>query len=387
MELAVIDLEPFLKWRAAQTVESELPVSSGPGGDGGRDVGDGGDGGMEVGMGEVGRLRESCARVAACLRETGALVIRDPRCSMEDNDRFLDMMERYFGQTAELKRQQERPLLHYQVGVTPEGVEVPRCSMDPQMQELMRSMPSDSRPVVPVGPDRKWRYMWRIGPRPTKTRFQELNAEPVIPESFPEWVDVMNGWGHKMIAAVEVVAEMAALGFGLPKTAFTSLMKQGPHLLAPTGSDLSKYGDLNNVFAGYHYDLNFLTIHGRSRFPGLFIWLKDGRKVPVKVPEGCLLLQAGKQLEWLTGGECAAGMHEVVVSENTLQAVEASRKAGRSLWRVSSTMFAHIASDEVLKPLGHFAKATASTNYPPMCAGEYVEAELAAINLKNSRPC
>lgn len=33
---------------------------------------------------------------------------------------------------------------------------------------------------------------------------QELNAEPVIPESFPEWVDVMNGWGHKMIAAVEV---------------------------------------------------------------------------------------------------------------------------------------------------------------------------------------
>ena len=59
-----------------------------------------------------------------------------------------------------------------QVGVTPEGVEVPRCSVDPQMQELMRSMPSDSRPLVPVGPDRKWRYMWRIGPRPTKTRFQ-----------------------------------------------------------------------------------------------------------------------------------------------------------------------------------------------------------------------
>ena len=78
---------------------------------------------------------------------------------------------------------------------------------------------------------------------------------------------------------------------------------QGPHLLAPTGSDLSKYGHLNNVFAGYHYDLNFLTIHGRSRFPGLFIWLKDGRKVPVKVPEGCLLLQAGKQVlfDWELG--------------------------------------------------------------------------------------
>lgn len=50
-----------------------------------------------------------------------------------------------------------------------------------------------------------------------------------------------------------------------------------------------------------------------------------------------------EQLEWLTGGECAAGMHEVVVSENTVQAIDTSRKAGKSLWRVSSTVssFAH----------------------------------------------
>ena len=50
------------------------------------------------------------------------------------------------------------------------------------------------------------------------------------------------------------------------------------------------------MFAGYHYDLNVMTIHGKSRFPGLFIWLRDGTRVPVKVPDGCLLLQAGKQV-------------------------------------------------------------------------------------------
>ena len=44
------------------------------------------------------------------------------------------------------------------------------------------------------------------------------------------------------------------------------------------------------------------------------------------------------QLEWLTGGECKAGMHEVAVSEATLQAVERARREGRSLWRVSSTV-------------------------------------------------
>jgi len=294
MELPVVDIEPFLtrRTKANSSTECELPVSTTVGDVDG--IVDGDESHHQLYLDED--LKLSCEKVAACLRETGALVIRDPRCTTQDNDRFLDMMERYFGQAADLKRKQERPDLHYQVGVTPEGVEVPICSVDKKMQEVMRKMPEDVRPVVPTGPDRKWRYMWRIGPRPQKTQFQELNSEPVVPEGFPEWVEIMNGWGNKMISAVEIVAEMAAIGFGLPQTAFTSLMKQGPHLLAPTGSDLSKYGHLNNVFAGYHYDLNFLTIHGRSRFPGLFIWLKDGRKVPVKVPEGCLLLQAGKQV-------------------------------------------------------------------------------------------
>jgi hypothetical protein len=56
------------------------------------------------------------------------------------------------------------------------------------------------------------------------------------------------------------------------------MMQYGPHLLAPTGSDLHvhKYGKKGTVLAGYHYDLNFLTIHGKSRFPGLNIWLRDG---------------------------------------------------------------------------------------------------------------
>ena len=71
---------------------------------------------------------------------------------------------------------------------------------------------------------------------------------------------------------------------------------QGPHLLAPTGSDLRRHGQEGTVFAGYHYDLNFLTIHGRSRFPGLNIWLRNGQKMGVKVPVGCLLIQTGKQV-------------------------------------------------------------------------------------------
>ncbi|GLJ22094.1 hypothetical protein SUGI_0414230 [Cryptomeria japonica] len=374
MELPVIDLEPYLKLTSRSGCGSNLKCESDdfalqPAGD------------FELSP----ELKSLCEQVGESLKETGALLIRDPRCPAQENDRFLDMMEMYFEKSDEFKRKQERPYLHYQVGVTPEGVELPRSAVDIEMQLKIKNIAEEYRPNIPVGPDPKWRYMWRVGPRPLKTRFQELNSEPVVPEGFPEWVDTMNGWGYKMISAVEVVAEMAAIGFGLSKDSFTSLMVEGPHLLAPTGSDLLRHGKEGTVFAGYHYDLNFLTIHGRSRFPGLHIWLRNGQKVEVSVPVGCLLIQAGKQLEWLTGGHCLAGMHEVVVSKKTLSAIEAAHQAGRSLWRVSSTVFGHIASDAILKPLGHFADSSLAPCYPAMCAGDFVELELAAINLKKKQ--
>lgn len=230
-----------------------------------------------------------------------------------------------------------------------------------------------------LDPAPQWRFFWRLGERPRDTRYPELNAEPVVPAAFPEWRQVMDGWGGespppnpthqppaskvglsladapaaaqhascsphafpgaqcihacrprhpagKMLGAVATVAEMAARGFGLEPDAFTSRMRHAPHLLAPTGacpvrsgsvpaywhtcrpaclgshqglattlqayplasgpssswlhsrcaqpvhappppagSDLSAHGALGTVYAGFHYDLNFLTIHGRSR--------------------------------------------------------------------------------------------------------------------------
>ncbi len=122
---------------------------------------------------------------------------------------------------------------------------------------------------------------------------------------------MLDSWGGKMLAAVEAAMQLAAVGLGLPQGTFTERMAGGPHLLAPTGADVGRHRQLGTVVAGVHTDLNAVTIHGRSRFPGLFVWLADGRRVPVRIPPGCLLLQAGKQLEWLTGGAVRAGLHEV----------------------------------------------------------------------------
>lgn len=104
---------------------------------------------------------------------------------------------------------------------------------------------------------------------------------------------------------------MAAIGLGLNKDTFTSWMKGGAHLLAPTGSDLKK-NDIGAILAGFHYDIAFLTIHGKSRYPGLSVWTRDNKKMQVKIPDGCLLLQAGKTFEHITGGYVLAGFHEVI---------------------------------------------------------------------------
>jgi 23S rRNA U2552 (ribose-2'-O)-methylase RlmE/FtsJ len=87
MDLPVVDLAPYLEIAALPDPTAE----------------------------EAALIRSLCAVVSASLRDTGALVVKDPRCTAQDNDLFLDMMERYFERSDEFKRLQERPQLHYQV--------------------------------------------------------------------------------------------------------------------------------------------------------------------------------------------------------------------------------------------------------------------------------
>ena len=130
-------------------------------------------------------------------------------------------------------------------------------------------------------------------------------------------------------------------------------------------------------------DISFLTIHGKSRFPGLYIWLRDGTRVQVIVPKGCFLLQAAKQLEIMTAGYIFAGFHEVVITPDILKQVEKAKAENRSLWRVSSTMFSGIRYDEVLQPLEIFKSSPTYKDYPPILTSNQVESELRACELLN----
>ena len=68
-----------------------------------------------------------------------------------------------------------------QVGVTPEGTEMPRCIVDPFSAASVSQQVPEHRATLPTGPDPKWRFFWRVGDRPELTEYPELNADPVVP--------------------------------------------------------------------------------------------------------------------------------------------------------------------------------------------------------------
>lgn len=68
--------------------------------------------------------------------------------------------------------QRRLPAPRRQVGATPEGVERPRCLAEPGILEAAEaSLAPEDRPVAPTQADSKWRFFWRVGPRPAHTAY------------------------------------------------------------------------------------------------------------------------------------------------------------------------------------------------------------------------
>ncbi|KAF4975715.1 hypothetical protein FZEAL_7532 [Fusarium zealandicum] len=351
-------------------------------------------------------VQAECRKAASALITYGALVLHDSRVSEQDNETFLDVLEDYFAQPEEALRKDEKPELSYQIGVTLENTEKPKCAVDEPCLDVIQRLDPSQRPldISAHSPDPKCRFFWRMAEKPPfETEFPGLNAANVVPEAAhirDRWEPAMDRWGTSMKNAVSKLAEMAAVGLGLPAEFFSDAGQYGPHLLAPTASDLNKYGQTDTILAGFHTDLNFLTIHGRSRYPGLHIWARNtGNRIPVKIPPGnYLLVQAGKQIEHITGGLVKAGYHEVVVNDKTVETIERRKREfpDRPLVRISSTLFWHLGSDFDLTPVPELVERAREVRerqrglgrdegregeYPAIKVGHQVQAELKHIAL------
>ena len=152
-------------------------------------------------------IEAECKKAAQGLITYGALILHDSRVAEKDNDTFLDLLEDYFAQPEADLRKDEHPELGYQVGVTLENTEKPKCAVDEPCLDIIQRLASDQRPLDISGhhPDPKCRFFWRMVERPPyNTEFPALNAANVVPEaeSIKErWSGTMDQWGSCMIEA------------------------------------------------------------------------------------------------------------------------------------------------------------------------------------------
>jgi hypothetical protein len=149
-------------------------------------------------------VQGECRRAANALTTYGALVLHDSRVSEEDNSTFLDLLEDYFAQPEKDLKEDERPELSYQIGVTLENTEKPKCAVDEPCLRIIQRLDPAERPldITAHDPDPKCRFFWRMVERPPyKTEFPGLNAAnitPVAPHIRERWTPIMNQWGESM---------------------------------------------------------------------------------------------------------------------------------------------------------------------------------------------
>jgi hypothetical protein len=148
--------------------------------------------------------QSECRKAAAALITYGALVLHDSRVSESDNAVFLDLLEDYFAQPEDKLKTDERSELGFQVGVTLENTEKPKCAVDEPCLDVIRRLAPEERPLDISGhaPDPKCRFFWRMTEKPPyETEFPGLNAENVVPQGEgirERWGPVMEVWGMSM---------------------------------------------------------------------------------------------------------------------------------------------------------------------------------------------
>lgn len=70
------------------------------------------------------------------------------------------------------------------------------------------------------------------------------------------------------------------------------------------------------------------------------------------------------------------------MNDGTLAAAELEKAKGRPNWRISSTLFSHVASDNILAPIAaKFAGIEGASKYTAMFTGDMVNEELKNIKL------
>ncbi|PCD04185.1 flavonol synthase [Sphingomonas spermidinifaciens] len=213
---------------------------------------------------------------------------------------------------------------------------------------------------------------WHIGRElPAGHRFAAVmspNIWPDVPEGFRdtflELFAAFDAAGSRLLSAIARYLDLAPDWFERAVEDGNSVLRL---LHYPPVTE-----DAPNVRAGAHEDINLITLLLGAEEAGLELLDRDDRWLPVKPPEGAMVVNVGDMLQRLTNHVLPSTTHRVVNPP--------PERRGHS--RYSMPFFLHPAPDFVIKTLPGCVSADRPNRYPePITAHDYLHERLVEIGL------
>ncbi len=234
-------------------------------------------------------------------------------------------------------------------GYTPFKTEIAKGAQYVDLKEFWhigRELPQDHRFAAQMAPN-----IWPDAPQGFRDTFLTLFA-------------ALDEAGDRLLSAI-------ARHLGLAPDWFDPAVKDGNSVLRllhyPPVTD-----DAPNVRAGAHEDINLITLLLGAEEAGLELLDRDGRWLPVKPPEGAMVVNVGDMLQRLTNHVLPSTTHRVVNPP--------PERRGRS--RYSMPFFLHPAPDFLIETLPGTISADRPDRYPqPITAHDYLHERLVEIGL------
>lgn len=130
--------------------------------------------------------------------------------------------------------------------------------------------------------------------------------------------------------------------------------------------------DAEGERAGAHEDINLITLLLGAEEAGLELLDRDGRWLPIRPPEGAMVVNVGDMLQRLTNHVLPSTTHRVVNPP--------AERRGKS--RYSMPFFLHPAPDFLIRTLPGCISAENTDRYPtPITAHDYLHERLVEIGL------
>jgi isopenicillin N synthase-like dioxygenase len=289
-------------------------------------------------------------RLGRSFARFGFAVVEAPGLDGQALKDFLDCYKQFFAMSDAVKRSYHVPGGGGQRGYTAFGVETAKGAALSDLKEF-----------------------WHVGRTlPADHAYRAHMPDNIWPEQIPEMRALSEALFQSFDSLGQQLLEAIAVYLKLPRNFFATAVNFGNSILR-----ILHYppvvGDVPNVRAGAHEDINVITLLVGAEEAGLQVQDRDGSWISITPPPGCIVVNIGDMLQRLTNHVLPSTSHRVINPQP-----ERARFA-----RYSLPFFLHFNPDYEISTLPQCITPENPDRYPGvLTAHDFLQQRLAEIKLK-----